>query len=53
MKQAALLFAEFLSKTTLTSNGLHGIISQKVELLLTTAVRTSNLAVPTVFAGYG
>jgi hypothetical protein len=52
MKQVALLFAEFLSETTLTFNGLHGIISQEIELLLTTAVRTSKPAVPTVFASY-
>jgi hypothetical protein len=49
MKQVALLSDEFPSETTLTFNGLHGIISQETELLLTTAVRTSNPAVPTVF----
>jgi hypothetical protein len=32
------------SKRRLTFNGLHGIISLKIELLLTTAVRTSNPA---------
>jgi hypothetical protein len=29
-------------KRRLTSNGLHGVISQKIELFITTAVRTSN-----------
>jgi hypothetical protein len=52
MKQVAFLSAEFPSETTLTFNGLRGIISQEIDLLLTTAVRTSNPAVPTVFAGY-
>jgi hypothetical protein len=32
------------SKRRLTSNGLHGVISQKVEFFITTAVRTSNYA---------
>jgi hypothetical protein len=27
-----------------TANGLHGVISQKIELFITTAVRTSNPA---------
>jgi hypothetical protein len=29
-------------KHRLTSNGLHGVISQKIEIFITTAVRTSN-----------
>jgi hypothetical protein len=29
-------------KRRLTFNGLHGVISQKIELFITTAVRTSN-----------
>jgi hypothetical protein len=29
-------------KRQLTFNGLHGIISQKIELFITTAVRTSS-----------
>jgi hypothetical protein len=29
-------------KCLLTFNGLHGVISQKIELFITTAVRTSN-----------
>jgi hypothetical protein len=29
----------------LTFNGLHGVISQKLELFITTAVRTSNPAI--------
>jgi hypothetical protein len=29
-------------KVQLTFNGLHGVISQKIELFITTAVRTSN-----------
>jgi hypothetical protein len=32
----------FLQKLRLTSNGLHGVISQKIVLFITTAVRTSN-----------
>jgi hypothetical protein len=31
-----------LPKRWLTSSGLHGVISQKIELFITTAVRTSN-----------
>jgi hypothetical protein len=31
-------------KRRLTFNGLHGVISQKIELFITTAVRTSNPA---------
>jgi hypothetical protein len=31
-------------KSELTFNGAHGVISQKTELLITTAVRTSNPA---------
>jgi hypothetical protein len=38
-----LLWRRYISpKRRLTFNGLHGIISQKIELLITTAVRTSN-----------
>jgi hypothetical protein len=33
-----------LPKRRLAFNGLHGIISQKMELFITTAVRTSNPA---------
>jgi hypothetical protein len=32
----------FLQKDQLTSNGLQGVISQKIELYITTAVRTLN-----------
>jgi hypothetical protein len=34
----------FPSKHHLTFNGLYGVISQKIELFITTAVRTSNPA---------
>jgi hypothetical protein len=37
------------SETSLTFNGLHGIISQEIELSITTAVRTSH---PTPFYLY-
>jgi hypothetical protein len=30
------------TKTLVTFNGLHSIMSQKIELFITTAVRTSN-----------
>jgi hypothetical protein len=30
------------SETSVDFNGLHGVISQKIELLITTALRTSN-----------
>jgi hypothetical protein len=36
-------------KRRLTFNGLHGVISQKIELFITTAVRTSS---PTQFLDY-
>jgi hypothetical protein len=32
----------FLRNIGLTFNGLHGVISPKIELFITTAVRTSN-----------
>jgi hypothetical protein len=31
------------SETSVDLNGLHGVISQKMTLFITTAVRTSNL----------
>jgi hypothetical protein len=34
----------FLRDVDFTFNGLHGVISQNIELILTTAVRTSNPA---------
>jgi hypothetical protein len=32
----------FLRNFSLLFNGLHGFVSQKIELFITTAVRTSN-----------
>jgi hypothetical protein len=34
----------FFPKSRLTFTGLHGVISQKIVLFITTAVRTSNPA---------
>jgi hypothetical protein len=32
-----------------TSNGIHGVISQKIEWFITTAVRTSNPALKALY----
>jgi hypothetical protein len=41
--------AIFISVTLLTFIGLHGFISKKIELFITTAVRTSDLQDFTLF----
>jgi hypothetical protein len=38
-------------KRWMTFNGLHGVISQKIELFITTAVRTSNLTLTSSSSG--
>jgi hypothetical protein len=42
MKQVAGFYLHVPPKRQLTLNGLHGVISQKAELFMTTGVRTSN-----------
>jgi hypothetical protein len=42
--------AAFSSESHLTFNGLHGVISQEIELFISTAVRTSDPTVTNVAA---
>jgi hypothetical protein len=49
VSRALKMNATYSSETPLTFNGLHGVISQKTEFVITTGVRTSNhISKPTI-----
>jgi hypothetical protein len=49
LKKAALGGGVLFQSVRLTFNGLHGVISHKLQLFITTAVRTSDPAMTGLF----